>query len=65
MDRIERIGPRPTQWQTPPLDPDREDLADRRRREQQRRKRDGTDPSAKPAGPPIDGDPPHHVDVRA
>jgi hypothetical protein len=68
MDRIERIGPRPTQWLHPAIDPDREETADRRRRERQRRipkNAEGSGPSPEVGRPPHDGDPPHHIDIRA
>lgn len=65
MDRIEPIGPRSPQWQTPPLDPDREDIAKRqreqgRRREEERRRRQAL---AEQRGIDEDDDGPH-VDVR-
>ncbi len=63
MDRIERIGPRPSPWQTPPLDPDREDVA-RRRREQERRRREQQAQRERETPPDDgDGDGPH-IDVR-
>ena len=64
MDRIDRIGPRSPQWLHPALDPDREDIADRRRHddERRRRRRDEERPAQTDR---LDDDPPHHVDVRA
>ncbi len=72
MDRIERIGPRPSAW-LPAIDPDRDD-AERRRRERKRRgepKGDsplniaGTVPSTLRGQSPEDDDGRPHVDVRA
>ena len=68
MDGIDRIGPRAAHWLRPELDPDREDIAERRRRDAERRRRrsgEGSDPSAEVGTPPEDEDPPHRVDVRA
>ena len=64
MDRIERIGIRPSQWLRPELDPDREDAVERRRREEERRRREKRDqrPQQRSAE---DDDPPHHIDVIA
>ncbi len=73
MDRIERIGPRPSAW-LPAIDPDRDD-AERRRREQRRRRAEpkgdsplnvgGTVPSTLGGQSPEDDDGRPHVDVRA
>ena len=64
MDRIERIEPRPPSWVRATLEPDRDEIARRRRREDEERRRRERRGEGEPH-PPVDGDPPHHVDVRA
>ena len=63
MDRIDRIGTQPPQWVQPELDPDREDITERRRRDEERRRRERREQRA-PDEPGTE-EPPHQVDVQA
>lgn len=68
MERIDPVGPRPDAWFHTALDPDHEDIVDRRTREERRRRERRARERPKggrPGAPGGDDEPPHHIDVRA